>query len=43
MVYGQDPDPAPGDPETPYYVALDVEDNGQMTAYREIKSEDVVC
>lgn len=32
-----DPDPAPGDPETPYYVALDIAENGQMTAYRKLK------
>ncbi|MFR0841515.1 MAG: hypothetical protein ACLSH0_10265 [Mediterraneibacter faecis] len=29
--------PAPGDPETPYYVALDIAENGQMTAYRKLK------
>lgn len=27
--------------EEPYYIALDVKDNGQIEAYREIKSEDV--
>ena len=27
--------------EEPYYIALDVKDNGQIKAYREIKSEDV--
>ena len=32
-----DPDSAPGDPETPYYVALDIAENGQMTAYRKLK------
>ena len=32
-----DPDPAQGDPETPYYVALDIAENGQMTAYRKLK------
>ena len=32
-----DPDPAPGDPETPYYVASDIAENGQMTAYRKLK------
>lgn len=32
-----DPDPAPGDPETPYYVALDIAKNGQMTAYRKLE------
>lgn len=32
-----DPDPAPGDPETPYYVALDIAENGQMTAYRKLE------
>lgn len=33
-----DPDSAPGDPETPYYVALDIAENGQMTAYRKLKN-----
>ena len=32
-----DPDPAPGDPATPYYVALDIAENGQMTAYRKLE------
>ena len=32
-----DPDPAPGDPATPYYVALDIAKNGQMTAYRKLE------
>lgn len=32
-----DSDSAPGDPETPYYVALDIAENGQMTAYRKLK------
>ena len=36
-VWEQIPDPAPGDPETPYYVALDIAENGQMTAYRKLK------
>lgn len=36
-MYGVWTDPAPGDPETPYYVALDIAENGQMTAYRKLK------
>ena len=32
-----DPDPTPGDPATPYYVALDIAENGQMTAYRKLE------
>ena len=34
-----DPDPAPGDPATPYYVALDIAENGQMTAYRKLEDD----
>ena len=36
-MYGVWTDPAPGDPETPYYVALDIAENGQMTAYRKLE------
>ena len=37
MVYGQIRISIKGDPETPYYVALDIAENGQMTAYRKLK------